>query len=84
MLNIIPVECPSEILIELHMDTEHFSSLMKRQTALALFREGKLSSGMAARWTGMPRIHFLLMAMQEGAVLLDNNVDDFAREIALL
>lgn len=84
MLNTIQIECPPEILIELSMDAEHFSNLMKRQTALALFRQGKLSSGMAARWIGVPRIHFLLMAMQEGAVLLDDNADDFAREMALL
>lgn len=84
MLNTIEVECPSEILIGLHMDADDFSRFMKLQTAIALFREGKLSSGMAARWIGMPRVHFLLKAMQEGAVLLENNHDDFVRETALL
>lgn len=84
MLNTIEVECPSEILIGLHMDADDFSRFMKLQTAIVLFREGKLSSGMAARWIGMPRVHFLLKAMQEGAVLLENNDDDFARETALL
>jgi len=84
MLNTIQVECPPEILIGLHMDADDFSSFMKLRTAIALFREGKLSSGMAARWVGMSRVHFLLMAMQEGVVLLENNDDDFARETALL
>ena len=66
MLNTIQVECPSEILIGSHMDADDFSSFMKLRTAIALFGEGKLSSGMAVRWVGMPRVHFLLMAMQEG------------------
>ncbi len=67
------------------MDTDCFSELMKRQTALAFFNEGKLYSGMAAHWLGMPRGHFLLQAMQEGsAALLENNDDDFARETVLL
>jgi len=85
MRNIVQIECPSEILIGLHMDAEGFSDLMKRQTAIALFKEGKLSSGMAARWLGIPRVHFLLWAMQEGnATLLEDNEDDFARETTLL
>ena len=67
------------------MDTDCFSELMKRQTAVALFNEEKLSSGMAAHWLGMPRVHFLLWAMQEGsAVLLENNDDNFTRETVLL
>jgi hypothetical protein len=52
---------------------------------IALFREGKLSSGMAARWLKMPRVHFLLKAMRDGdAALLENNEDDFVRETSLL
>jgi hypothetical protein len=84
MKNTIEIECPPEILIGLHMDSKHFAELVKLQSATALFREGKLSSGMAARWCGMPRVHFLLQAMQSGASLLDDNEDDFARETALL
>ncbi|OZA30312.1 MAG: hypothetical protein B7X93_03780 [Hydrogenophilales bacterium 17-61-9] len=48
------------------------------------FREGRLSSGMAANWLGVPRAHFLLKAMRTGgANLLEKNEDDFLREIAL-
>ena len=84
MKNTIEIECPPEILMGLHMDSQRFADLIKLQSATALFREGKLSSGMAARWCGLPRVHFLLHAMQAGAVLMDNNDDDFTRETALL
>jgi hypothetical protein len=84
MKNTIEIECPPEILMGLHLDASRFAELIKLQSATALFREGKLSSGMAARWCGVPRVHFLLQAMQAGAVLLDDNEDDFARETALL
>ena len=84
MKNTIEIECPTEILMGLHMDSRRFAELVKLQSATALFREGKLSSGMAARWCGVPRVHFLLQAMQSGASLLDDNEDDFARETALL
>ena len=84
MKNTIEIECPPEILMGLHMDSQRFADLIKLQSATALFREGKLSSGMAARWCGLPRVHFLLHVMQSGAVLMDNNDDDFTRETALL
>ena len=85
MKHTIVIDCPPEILMGLHLDAQRFAELVKLQSATALFREGKLSSGMAARWCGVPRVHFLMQAMQSGgASLLDNNEDDFVRETALL
>lgn len=85
MNHTIEIDCPPEILMGLHLDVKKFADLIKLQSATALFREGKLSSGMAARWCGLPRVHFLLQAMQSGgASLLDDTDDDFARETALL
>lgn len=85
MQNTIEIVCPPEILLGLHLDADQFSTLIQEEAAIALFREGRLSSGMAAKWLGMPRIHFLLKAMQAGgAKLLENSEDEFKREIALL
>jgi len=85
MQSTIEIQCPQEILPGLHLDAQQFAELVKEEAAIALFREGKLSSGMAASWLGMPRAHFLLKAMREGgANLLENNEDDFARETSLL
>ena len=66
MQSAIPITCPQEILLGLHMDAQQFAVLLKEQSAMALFREGRLSSGMAASWLGMPRAHFLIKAMQGG------------------
>ena len=85
MKHTIEIDCPPEILMGLHLDAKRFADLVKLQSATTLFREGKLSSGMAARWCCVPRVYFLLQAMQSGgATLLDDNDDDFARETALL
>jgi hypothetical protein len=84
MKHTIEIDCPPEILMGLHLDAQRFGDLIKLQSATTLFKEGKLSSGMAARWCGLPRVHFLMQAMQSGATLLDDNDDDFARETALL
>ncbi len=83
MQQTIEIDCPPEILIGLHMDAKWFAELIKFQSAVTLFKEGKLSSGMAARWCGTPRAHFMPQAMQGGACLLDDSADDMARETAL-
>ena len=82
---LLEFDCPREILLGLHLNEQQFGDLVKHQSAMALFREGKLSSGMAARWLGIPRIHFLLNAMQQANIfLLENDSEDFARETSLL
>lgn len=85
MQNSIAINCPPEILLGLHLNADQFAALVQEEAAIALFREGRLSSGMAANWLGVPRVHFLLKAMQSGGgSLLENNEDDFNREISLL
>lgn len=82
---LIEFECPQEILLGLHLNAQQFGDLVKQQSAITLFREGKLSSGMAARWLGIPRIAFLLNAMQQSNIsLLHDDSEDFARETSLL
>lgn len=84
MQNTVQIQCPTEILLSLQINSETFAQIIKLQTAIALFKQGKISSGMAARWLEMPRINFLMQAMEAGAELLENSQDDFARETALL
>ena len=50
MKNTIEIECPPEIQMGLHLDAQRFGELIKLQAAIALFKDSKLSSGMAARW----------------------------------
>ncbi|MCC6276219.1 MAG: UPF0175 family protein [Leptospiraceae bacterium] len=61
MKNIIEIECPTEILLGLLLDVEQFSKLIKREITFTLFGEGKISSGMGAKWLNFERI-----AMQVG------------------
>jgi len=54
MKNVISIECPVELLLSLHLNIEDFSQLVKIQSAISLFKEGKISSGMAAQWLNIP------------------------------
>ena len=80
MKQTILIDCPSEILIGLQLNSDSFADYIKRQTAIGLFKEGKISSGTAATWLNIPRVRFLEMAWDAGASLLENSSDDFARE----
>lgn len=82
--NTIEITCPPEVMLSLHMNSRELSQRVQRDAAIALFREGRLSSGMAAQWLGIPRAHFLMMAMAAGAELLEDTDEDFQRETALL
>ena len=84
MQKTVTIDCPPEILLGLHLNAEGFADYLKRQAAINLFKEGKLSSGTAATWLGVSRVAFLHIAFDAGAILLENTADDFARETALL
>jgi len=83
MQNVIEIECPTELLIGLNTNAEDMAQLVRREAALGLFRDGRISSGMASRWLGVPRVTFLMDAMRQGTVLLDDSEDDFRRESQL-
>lgn len=84
MKNIIQIQCPQELLLGLHFNAESFADYMKEQAAISLFKEGKISSGMAATWLAIGRVEFLRRAFNAGAVLLENSADDVDRETSLL
>jgi len=84
MKHTIEIECPPEMLLGLHLNAEGFAEYAKRQTAISLFKEGKLSSGTAASWLEIGRVEFLRLAFDAGAELLEDSADDLARETALL
>ncbi len=84
MQNTMHIDCPPELLLSLHLNTEEFAEYLKRQAAISLFKEGKISSGTAAIWLGIGRVAFLRLAFDAGATLLADTADDLARETALL
>ena len=84
MQNTLRIQCPNELLISLQLNVESFAEIVKLQAAIALFKQGKISSGLAAKWLNMSRIHFLMQAMEAGAEFLDDSEDDFKRETQLL
>ncbi len=80
----IEIELPPELLIGLHTNAESFAIYLKEQAAISLFREGKITSGVAANWLKIPRVTFLKIASEAEASLLQDSNDDYRRETSLL
>lgn len=78
------IEFPEEVLASTQLSAERLAERAALETALALYREGRLSSGLAAKWVGEPRVSFLIRASAAGIPLLDDSLDDFERERSLL
>ena len=55
---------------------------VKRETALRLFAEGKVSSGYAARLLGIPRLKFLELLKERGIPFLSYTADDLREDRA--
>ncbi len=80
MRNIVEIDYPPELLIALRVNAEQFADRVKWEAAIGLFRDGAISSGIAASWLRIPRAVFLIDAMRRGASLLEDSKDDFRRE----
>ena len=78
------MDFPEEILVSTQLSAERLVERAKLEAALALYREGRLSSGLAAKWLGESRAAFLHRAFAAGIPLLDDSQDDFERERGLL
>lgn len=81
-MNRITIEYPDDLLIALGETVEQFEQEAKFALAAKLFELGRLSSGKAARLTGMDRVTFLLTLHRIGVQALDldeREMEDEAR-----
>ena len=50
------LDVPEEILLSAHLTAEGLVERAKLEAALALYREGGVSSGLAATWVSLPQM----------------------------
>jgi predicted HTH domain antitoxin len=60
------IEYPSEILWALQEEPEEFESEARLLLAIKMYETGRLSTGMAARLAGVPRLTFLFLLGRHG------------------
>ena len=56
----LTIDYPNEVLWALRQEPDEFEHQARLMLALALYKTGKLSTGLAARLAGMGRVAFML------------------------
>ena len=77
----IKFKIPEDILLAAHLTEEQIALEMRKLFAFKLFSEGCLSSGKAARFAGMSRVHFLMEAGARKVEWLSYSEDELRREL---
>jgi predicted HTH domain antitoxin len=60
---------------------EELRKSFREETALRLFREGKISSGFAAHLIGIPRVQFLHLLRQRGIPFIQYTAEDYHEDL---
>ncbi|OGO75481.1 MAG: hypothetical protein A3K41_03440 [Chloroflexi bacterium RIFOXYD12_FULL_57_15] len=65
-MNTLSIKYPSEVLWALQQEPKEFEREARLLLALKLFESGKLTTGLAAKLAGIPRVTFLFLLGQYG------------------
>ena len=77
----IEIQCPDEILISLKEDAATFSRDLRLTAAVKFYEMGRLSSGRAAEFAGLPRLVFLRRLADFGVPIIDESRDELAEDL---
>ena len=73
----LTIEYPPEVLWALQQDPDEFES----EARLLLYEIGKLSTGLAARLAGVPRITFMFLLGRYGLSPFGETADELERDL---
>lgn len=78
----LSISYPPEVLWALQEEPDEFEAKARLILALALYERGKLSSGLAARLAGVPRVTFLFLLGQHGLSPFGETADELEQDLA--
>lgn len=78
----LTIHYPSELLWALQMEPEEFATEAQKTLAIALYRSGKLSTGLAAEMAGIPRSAFIILLGQHGLSPFGEDPDELETDLA--
>jgi len=80
-MSTLTIEYPPEILWALQQEPEEFHAQARILLALKLYETGKLSTGLAARLAGVPRVTFLYLLGQHGLSPFSEEPNELAQDL---
>ena len=75
------ISYPPEVLWALQKEPEEFEAESRLILALKLYESGKLSSGLAAKLAGLPRVTFLFLLGQHGLSPFGEDPDELDSDL---
>jgi predicted HTH domain antitoxin len=78
----LTIEYPPEVLWALDQEPEEFEAEARMLLALKLYETGKLSTGLAARLAGVPRITFMFLLGQHGLSPFGEMAEELEEDLA--
>lgn len=80
-MNVLTIEYPPEVLWALQQGQDEFERQAKLLLAVKLYETGKLSTGLAARLAGVPRIAFMFLLGQYGLSPFGETADELQEDL---
>ena len=80
-MNNLKIPYSSEILWALQQEPEEFEAEARLLLALKLYETGKLSSGLAAKLAGVPRVTFFFLLGQHGLSPFGEEPEELERDL---
>lgn len=75
------ISYPPEVLWALQKEPDEFEAEARLLLALKLYETGKLTSGLAAKLAGVPRVAFLFLLSQHGLSPFGQEPDELERDL---
>ncbi len=79
-MNTMTLECAPELAVALGRRQSELEGEVRLASALKLFEMGRISSGLAARLAGMPRVQFLMTCGQYDISIFQQTEDELSAD----
>ncbi len=80
-MNTITLDCGPELAVALGRRQSELEGEVRLASALKLFELGRISSGLAARLAGMPRVQFLMTCGQYGVSVFQQSENELSVDV---
>jgi predicted HTH domain antitoxin len=81
MENVLTIEYPADVLWALQQDSDEFEAEARLLLAIKLYEMGKLSTGLAARLAGVPRVTFMFLLGRYGLSPFGETPDEIEEDL---
>jgi predicted HTH domain antitoxin len=80
-MNVLTIEYPPDVLWALQKEPTEFEAEARLLLALKLYETGRLSTGLAARLAGVPRVTFMFLLGQYGLSPFGETPDELDEDV---